>query len=113
MAATHFSKIGQVPLFSGLEGALPKSFSRAIPHVLSDQIPILLDTGEVSMCPSIFRFVNMWLSQDQFDNDVRQFWSSLIIITSDPSGRLVIKLRSLRSFLKSWSQQKNFSCDSK
>ena len=72
-----------------------RTSARALPHILSDHVPILLDTGEVSMCPSIFRFENIWLSHDQydpFDSDVRQSLSSLTLITGDSSGRLVLKL---------------------
>ena len=36
---------------------------------------------------------------------MQQFSSSLIITFGDPGGRLVLKLRSLRSFLKSWGRQ--------
>jgi len=50
----------------------------------------------------------MWLSYNRFDSDVRQFWSSLTITTSDLGGKLIMKLRALRSFIKSWSRQ-NFT----
>jgi len=41
---------------------------------------------------------------DHFDSDVQQFWSSLDITCVDSGGRLVLKLWSLRSYLKSWSR---------
>ena len=82
----------------------PRSSARALPRILSDHILILLDTGDLFQRHSIFRFENMWMSHDHFDSNVRQFWSFLDITCVDPGGRLVLKLWSLRSYLKSWSR---------
>ena len=49
----------------------------------------------------IFRFENIWLSHNNFDTDVKQFWGSLTVSNADLGGRLVLKLRALRAFLKS------------
>jgi len=72
----------------------PRSSARALPCILFDHIQIFFDTEETLIYSSIFIFENMWLSHDQLNNDVRQFWCSLTITNVDLGGRLVLKLRS-------------------
>ena len=62
----------------------PQTSTRALPRILSDHIPILTDTRDIPLHPTIFRFENMWLYHDRFDSDVRLFWNSLRVPIANP-----------------------------
>ena len=81
--------------------------ARALLCILSDHVAVLLDVGESVVRSSIFRFENV-VSHAQFESEVRQLWSSLNESDNDLGGFLVLKLVSLRSFLKIWSRN-NFT----
>jgi hypothetical protein len=45
-------------------------------RLCSDHFPILLDCGGIQGGNRLFKFENMWLKADGFEDRVRQWWSS-------------------------------------
>ena len=67
---------------------------------ISYHFPILLDGGGLRRGPSLFRFENMWLEDEGFKDQVKNWWGGLNF-TGTFSIVLDAKLRALKVVLKS------------
>ncbi|XP_019236623.1 PREDICTED: uncharacterized protein LOC109216861 [Nicotiana attenuata] len=59
------------------------SRGRALPMVVSDHKPIVLESGVWSSDPSYFKSENMWLKQEGFLDPVKQWWQKIETIKKD------------------------------
>ncbi|XP_070003185.1 uncharacterized protein [Nicotiana sylvestris] len=46
----------------------------ALPKVISDHMPILLESGDLDATPSYFKFENMWLQSEGFIDKLKNWW---------------------------------------
>nr|XP_016432311.1 PREDICTED: uncharacterized protein LOC107758975 [Nicotiana tabacum] len=76
----------------------------ALPRVVSDHRPLLLQCGDWAANPSYFKFENMWLQAEGFMNKVKEWWLSYAIDGS-PDFILLQKLRCLKKDITSWNKE--------
>lgn len=76
---------------------------KVIHTISSDHDPILLELFNTAFCHKQFRFrfENTWLKEDEFHDEVTNFWRSL------PPSHILPKLLSVSGFMAKWG--KNFS----
>ena len=78
-------------------------------RISSDHAPILLRPTAATLgnhnSNKPFRFETFWLSIAGFDDLVQQWWSSSPT-SQDPITAAILKLRHLRSQLRTWNQKK-------
>jgi hypothetical protein len=80
----------------------PLTFVKALPRIVSDHTPLLLDTGEKNpIPPRLFRFEKWWLKHEGFGDLVRKVWGSKCNCTS-AIDIWQFKLRLLRKTVKGW-----------
>lgn len=48
----------------------------ALPKVISDHSPLMLESGDWDKNPSYFKFENMWLNSDGFLDKIKTWWQS-------------------------------------
>jgi len=75
-----------------------------LPKITSDHFPIFLRVGEVSRGRHPFKFENMWLEADGFDDLVKSIWDELNVI-GPSSFILAKKLNFLKTKLKQWNRE--------
>jgi len=75
-----------------------------LPKITSDHFPIFLRVGEVSGGRHPFKFENMWLEADGFDDLVKSIWDELNVI-GPSSFILAKKLNFLKTKLKQWNRE--------
>ena len=75
-----------------------------LPKIISDHFPILLRVGEVSRGRRPFKFDNMWLEADGFDDLLKYVWDELNVI-GPSSFILAKKLNFLKTKLKQWNRE--------
>nr|XP_033512764.1 uncharacterized protein LOC117277437 [Nicotiana tomentosiformis] len=76
----------------------------ALPRVVSDHKPIVLESGDWSSDPSYFKFENMWLQQEGFLDLVKQWWQSYTV-NGSPNFILAQKLKLLKKDLAIWNKE--------
>lgn len=78
-------------------------FNGAVQYILSrpvsNHFPILLDEGGLRRGPTPFRFKNMWLKEEGFDDLLKMWWQGFNFNGSF-NFILVEKLKALKSNLK-------------
>ena len=77
---------------------------QALPKIMSDHKPLLLDVGGSSWGPSLFRFEAMWLLHDGFDALVENWWNNFRFHGS-PSKIFWLKQKALKEELKKWNKE--------
>ena len=76
----------------------------ALPRLVSDHSPIVLEAGDFSSGKTPFRFENMWLKIDGFKDLVRSWWNGYSIEGYN-SHCIVEKLKALKKDLKNWNKE--------
>ena len=89
--------VSKVPSFGGTRQNIP-------PRPISDHVPILLEGGRsLSKGPSPFRFENMWLKEEGFTDQIREWWQS-VTFRGTSSYVMMEKIKALKAKLKVWNK---------
>ncbi|XP_047259646.1 uncharacterized protein LOC124892401 [Capsicum annuum] len=76
----------------------------ALPKVISDHKPILLESGDWDVSPSYFKFENMWLQSESFLEKLKDWMQSY-----NKMGRadyvLLKKLKRLKKDITTWNRE--------
>ncbi|RVW97689.1 Transposon TX1 uncharacterized 149 kDa protein [Vitis vinifera] len=75
-----------------------------LPRPLSDHFPVSLEGGGLRRGPSPFRFENMWLKVEGFQDMIRRWWWE-IEVRGNASYRLATKLKEIKQKLKVWNKE--------
>lgn len=76
----------------------------ALPRVILDHKPLLLENGDWKMNPSYFKFENMWLQVDGFMKKIEEWWGSYDL-NGSPDFILTQKLRLLKKDITIWNKE--------
>jgi hypothetical protein len=71
--------------------------------VCSDHTPILLTRGGIQNGKHSFKFENIWLKEEGFEDKVRDWWGSFF--EGSPSFVLAKKLQALKGEIKKWNRE--------
>ena len=71
---------------------------------VSDHFPVVLEGGAVRRGPSPFRFENMWLKVEGFQELIHSWWQG-IEVRGSASYRLATKLKEVKQKLKVWNRE--------
>ncbi|RVW26614.1 hypothetical protein CK203_103918 [Vitis vinifera] len=77
---------------------------KRLPRPASDHFPVVLEGGTVRRGPSPFRFENMWLKVDGFQELIHSWWQG-IEVRGSASFRLDTKLKVVKQKLKEWNRE--------
>ena len=83
-----------------VQGAIQAVLARPV----FDHSLILLDGGGMRRGPTPFRFENMWLKEDDFKEEIRQWWEG-IQESGSTSFILTEKLKALKLLLRRWNKE--------
>ena len=76
----------------------------ALPCMVSDHSPIVLEAGGFSLGKSPFRFENMWLKIDGFKDLVRSWWNGYSV-KGYSNHYIAEKFKALKKDLKIWNKE--------
>ena len=77
---------------------------KRLPRPASDHFPVVLEGGTMRRGPSPFRFENMWLKVEGFQELIHSWWQG-IEVRGSASFRLVTKLKVVKQKLKEWNRE--------
>ncbi|XP_070031561.1 uncharacterized protein [Nicotiana tomentosiformis] len=76
----------------------------ALPKVISDHNPIMMESGDWDSNPSYFKFENRWLNTEGFLEKIKIWWQSYDV-NGTPDFILVQKLKLLKKDLTIWNRE--------
>lgn len=76
----------------------------AMPKVISDYRPILLERSDWDATPSYFKFENMWLEVEGFLDKLKNWWQNYNF-NGRPNFIFMEKLRSLKKDITDWNKE--------
>ncbi|XP_070045594.1 uncharacterized protein [Nicotiana tomentosiformis] len=76
----------------------------ALPKVISDHRPIILESGDWDATPSFFKFENMWLQSEEFLGKLKSWWQNYTF-TGRADFILIQKLKSLKKDITTWNRE--------
>jgi hypothetical protein len=85
-------------------GKFPGETQRRLPRLLSDHYPLLLDCGVGRRGRGSFKFENMWLKVEGFEEQVKRWWGCFIY-EGTPSFVFTRKLKALKADLRKWNKE--------
>jgi len=99
-----WSRIDRFLLSIEWEEYFPEVSQRCLPRLLSDHYPLLLDCGVGRQSRGSFKFENMWLQAEGFEEQVKRWWGSYIY-EGTPSFVFARKLKALKVDMKKWNEE--------
>lgn len=97
-----YEKLDRILMSNNWEDLFPLSIVSALDRILSDHVPLVLDSGVKLRKDPIFRFEASWLLRDGIRDIVQIVWSSVPVYLPILDKWQWI-LRNLRRKLKGWS----------
>lgn len=98
----QFLRIDRFLISTDWDDCFSGALQYCLPKVVSDHIPLLLESGGIWKSP--FRFENMWLREPNFLEWIRSKWCSMVV-TGNPTFVLAKKLKLLKEELKVWNRE--------
>ena len=96
------SRIDRFLISEGWEAHFQGTIQSVLARSVSDHTSILLDGGGMRRGPAPFRFENMWLKEEGFKEELKQWWEG-IQVSRSTSFILTEKLKALKPILRSWN----------
>ncbi|XP_070026635.1 uncharacterized protein [Nicotiana sylvestris] len=75
-----------------------------LPRMISDQKPIMLESGDWDANPSYFKFKNIWLQSEGFMEKLKRWWQSYSF-TGSADFILMQKLKTLKKDITTWNKE--------
>ncbi|XP_022030504.1 uncharacterized protein LOC110931417 [Helianthus annuus] len=100
--SNKLSKIDRVLVCRNFFDVWPDACLRALPRLLSDHCPLLLETVKRNFGPKPFRFFNSWLEKEGFAEMVDNAVASYVKEGANPDVVLTKKFKHLRNCIKLW-----------
>ncbi|WKA04536.1 hypothetical protein VitviT2T_022566 [Vitis vinifera] len=79
-------------------------FQKRLSRPVSDHFPVVLEGGTVRRGPSPFRFKNMWLKVEGFQELIHSWWKG-IEVRGSASFRLATKMKAVKQKHKVWNRE--------
>jgi len=99
-----WSRIDRFLLYTEWEEYFPDVSQRRLPRILSNHYPLLLVCGVGRRGRGSFKFENMWLQAEGFEEQVKRWWGSYMY-EGTPSFVFASKLKALKTYLKQWNEE--------
>lgn len=98
-----FEKLDRILTSTDWEDLFPLSIVSAMDRVLSDHVPLLIDSGVALKKDPIFRFESSWFEREGVKEIIEKIWTSAPVHL-DNLDRWQWILRNLRKKLKGWNR---------
>jgi hypothetical protein len=111
LSTLTFEKLDQVLVTVEWEEKFPLSTVQALPRVISDYTPLLLNMSETSTTGNVplFKFECGWLLRDGFIEMIREIWSNHTE-GNNPIECWQGKIRRVRQHLRGWAKNTSGKC---
>ena len=97
------SRIDRVLVSNDWENHFPDVTQRVLPRPILDHFPLLVEARGIFRRKSPFRFDNMWLKTDGFNDRVHSWWNRYSF-SGTPSFVLAKKLKGLKADIIQWNR---------
>ncbi|KAJ9691417.1 hypothetical protein PVL29_013560 [Vitis rotundifolia] len=100
----YWAKLDRFLVTSSWLDQFSSVIQKRLPRPVSDHFPVLLEGGTVRRGPSPFRFENMWLKVEGFQELIHSWWQG-IEVRGSASYRLATKMKEVKQKLKVWNRE--------